>query len=140
MEFATGALGTLLPKLGQLLQDEYNLQTGVKNNIKFLTRELESIQAALRDVGEVPPEQLSELVRVWARDARELSYDMEDVVDKFLVRVQGRDELPSKSSIKRFFKNMVKDAFTKAPTRHQVGQEINDIKERVKGIAERRDR
>jgi disease resistance protein RPM1 len=63
MEFATGALGLLLPKLGQLLRDEYNLQKGAKSNIEFLTSELESIRAALRDVGEVPPEQLSEVIK-----------------------------------------------------------------------------
>ncbi|KAG2559421.1 hypothetical protein PVAP13_8NG309755 [Panicum virgatum] len=84
MEFATGALGTLLPKLGQLLQDEYNLQEGAKKNIEFLTRELQSIEAALCSVGELPPEQVSELVKIWAHDARELSYDMEDIVDTFL--------------------------------------------------------
>ena len=95
MEFATGALGTLLPKLGQLLQDEYNLQNGVKKDIEFVTRELESIRGAFRDVGEVPQEQLKEAVKIWARDVRELSYDMEDIVDTFLVRVQG-SEPPSK--------------------------------------------
>ncbi|CAO2141891.1 unnamed protein product [Urochloa humidicola] len=138
MEFATGALGTLLPKLGKLLKDEHNLQKGVKENIGFLSRELESIQAALRSVGEVPPEQLSELVKVWARDVRELSYDMEDIVDTFLVRVEG-PERPSKRSAKRFIKKM-KDAFNKVKVHHDIGQEIKDIKERVKEIAERRHR
>ena len=121
MELATGALGSLLPKLGQLLQDEYNLQKGAKKNIEFLTRELQSIQAALRSV--------------WAHDARELSYDMEDIVDTFLVRVQGSDP-PSRKSSKKFFKKM-RDIVTKAKTRHEIGQ---DIKERVKEVAERRDR
>jgi disease resistance protein RPM1 len=59
MVFAMGALGTLLPKLGQLVQDEYKLQKGVKKDIEFVSRELD---AALRNVGEVPPEQLREQV------------------------------------------------------------------------------
>ena len=106
MEFATGALGTLLPKLGQLLQDEYNLQKGVKKDIEFVTRELDSMRAALSDVGEVTQEQLNNTVKMWARDVRELSYDMEDIVDTFLVRVQG-SEPPSKRSVKRFIKKML---------------------------------
>jgi len=133
-----GALGTLLPKLGQLLRDEYNLQKGAKKNIEFLTRELQNIQAALRSVGELPPEQVDELVKIWAHDARELSYDMEDIVDTFLVRVQGPDP-PSKKSSKRFFKKM-RDIVTKAKTRHEIDQDIRDIKDRVKEVAERRDR
>jgi disease resistance protein RPM1 len=138
MEFATGALGTLLPKLAQLLKDEYNLQKGAKKNVEFLTRELESVQAALRNVGEVPREQLNEQVKIWARDARELSYDMEDIVDTFLVRVQG-PEAPSKRSAKRFVKKM-KHIFTKVTARREIGQEIKDIKERVEEVARRRDR
>ncbi|KAL6654694.1 hypothetical protein ACP70R_008159 [Stipagrostis hirtigluma subsp. patula] len=132
------ALGALLPKLAQLLQGEYNLQRGVKKNIEFLERELNVMHAALRAVGEVPSEQLTELVRIWAQDVRELSYYMEDVVDTFLVRVEGPDP-PSKRSIKRFFKKMFKKV-TKCTTCHQIGKEIEDIKERVEEVAKRRDR
>ncbi|CAO2200107.1 unnamed protein product [Urochloa humidicola] len=139
MEFATGALGTLLPKLGQLLQNEHNLQKGAKKNVEFLTRELESIHAALRKVGNMPPEQIDEQITIWARDVREESYDMEDMVDTFLVRVQGPDERPSKWSAKRFIEDMVGFA-TKAKIQRDINQEINDIKERVKEVAERRDR
>ncbi|CAN6363428.1 unnamed protein product [Urochloa humidicola] len=138
MEFVTGALGTLLPKLGQLLRDEYNLHKGAKKNIESLKRELESIHAALRSVGEVPLEQLSDLVRIWANDAREVSYDMEDIVDTFLVHVQGTNR-PSKKSSKRFIKKM-KDFVTKAKTRHEIGQDIKNINERVMEVAERRKR
>lgn len=138
MEFVTGALGTLLPKLGELLNDEYNLQKGAKKDIQFLTKELESSHAVLRSVGEVPPEQLKEEVRIWARDVREVSYDMEDIVDTFLVRVEG-PEPPSKRSTKRFIKEMIRKV-TKAPTTHHIAQDIKDIKERVKEVAERRER
>lgn len=139
MEFATGALGTLLPKLGQLLLDEYSLHKGVKKDIEFVTRELESMHAALLDVGEVPKEQLNNTVKIWARDVRELSYDMEDIVDTFLVRVQG-SEPPSKRSAKRFIKKKMTSIVSTAKIRHEIGQEIKDIKERVKEVAERRDR
>ncbi|XP_025828010.1 putative disease resistance protein At1g50180 isoform X2 [Panicum hallii] len=138
MEVATGALGTLIPKLGQLLQDEYNLQKGAKKNIEFLSKELERIRAALCNVGEVPVEQLNELVRIWSRDVRELSYDMEDIVDTFMGRVQGPDT-PSKKSAKRFIKKLG-NIVTKAKTRHEIAKEIKDIKERVREVAERRDR
>ncbi|KAG2559364.1 hypothetical protein PVAP13_8NG302000 [Panicum virgatum] len=96
------------------------------------------MHAALRSVGEVPREELKEQVKIWARDVRELSYDMEDIVDTFLVRVKG-PKPPSKRSAKRFLKKMM-GIVTKATTRHEIGQEIKDIKERVKEVAERRDR
>ena len=96
------------------------------------------MHAALCSVGKVPREELKEQVKIWARDVRELSYHMEDIVDTFLVRVKG-PESPSKRSGKRFLKKMM-GIVTKATTRHEIGQEIKDIKERVKEVAERRDR
>ncbi|CAO2153100.1 unnamed protein product [Urochloa humidicola] len=138
MEFGTGALGTLLRKLGQLLQDEYNLHKGIKNNIRFLKEELESIEPALCKIGNTPLDELDGQLRIWARQAREVSYDMEDIVDTFLVRVQGPNR-PSKRSAKRFIKKM-RDTVTKVKIRHDIGQKINDIKERVKQIADRNNR
>ena len=103
MELGTAAIGSLLPKLVKLLKEERNLHKGMRKKIKSLSRELQSMDAVLRKVAEVPPDQLEELVKLWARDVRELSYDMEDIVDTFLVRVKG-PEPPSKRSAKRFFK------------------------------------
>ena len=40
MEFASVALSILLPKLDQLLQDEYILQKGARNSIRYLYKEL----------------------------------------------------------------------------------------------------
>jgi len=134
MEFAS----TLLPKLAKLLQDEYKLHKGARKGIEFLHGELEAMRAALRKIGVVPREQLDDPQRIWARDVRELSYDMEDIIDTFMVDVEGPDP-PSKRGAKKIFKKMVRKV-TKAMARREVAQEINDIKERVKELAERRDR
>jgi disease resistance protein RPM1 len=134
---ATGALGSLLSKLAKLLHGEYKLQRGVRKNIQFVTKEVETVQAALLVVGEVPPEQLTEQVRIWAQDARELSYDMEDVVDTFLVRVEGPDP-PSRRSSRNFFQKL-KDILAMGK-RHQIGEQIEDIKKRVEELAALRDR
>lgn len=47
MEIVTGAIPSVITKLGDLLIGEYNLQKGVKGEIRFLQSELESMKGAL---------------------------------------------------------------------------------------------
>nr|CAC29243.1 MLA6-2 protein [Hordeum vulgare subsp. vulgare]CAC29244.1 MLA6-2 protein [Hordeum vulgare subsp. vulgare] len=84
MDIVTGAISNLIPKLGELLTEEFKLHKGVKKNIEDLGKELESMNAALIKIGEVPREQLDSQDKLWADEVRELSYVIEDVVDKFL--------------------------------------------------------
>jgi hypothetical protein len=62
-DIVMGAMGSIIPKLGELLKEEYNLQTGVKERIRSLTKELEVAQASLCKVSEVPWGQLDKLGR-----------------------------------------------------------------------------
>ncbi|KAF7046764.1 hypothetical protein CFC21_055765 [Triticum aestivum] len=139
MDLATGAMGSLLLKLGDLLTEEYKMQTGIKQDVEYLKRELTSMYAALRKAGDVPRDQLDELVKLWADEVRDLSFIMEDIVDKFLVRVEGAEPAIKPRKIKKLMKKMG-NLFTKSRTRHEISDEIRAIKVRVKEAADRRDR
>ncbi|XP_062211497.1 disease resistance protein RGA5-like [Phragmites australis] len=138
MDLMTGAMGILPSKLLELLKEEYKLQKGVRAEVKSLSRELESIHAALRKVVAVPWDQLDEQVKVWAREVREASYDLEDVLDTFLVRIEGR-EPADPSRLKRAMKKMG-DLFSKVKARHDIADAIEDIKKQLQEVAERRAR
>ncbi|XP_044362054.1 disease resistance protein RGA5-like [Triticum aestivum] len=139
MDLATGAMGSLLLKLGKLLMEEYKLQTNVKEDVEYLKRELTSMYAALRKVGGMPRDQLDDQLKLWANEVRDLSFIMEDIVDKFLVRVEGAEPAIKPRKLKKLMKKMG-NLFRKNKTHHEISDEIKDIKGRVKEAAERRDR
>ncbi|CAL4991206.1 unnamed protein product [Urochloa decumbens] len=135
MELATGALPNIITKLGDLLIGEYNLQKGVKGEIRFLRSDLESMQSALKKISDTPREQLDIQDKIWARDLRELSYDIEDSIDTFMVR-DTANESSKLHGIKKFVDRSV-SLFRKAKTRHGIATEITEIKSRVVEVHER---
>ncbi|KAL6870926.1 hypothetical protein ACP4OV_014774 [Aristida adscensionis] len=139
MDLVTGAMGNLGPKLLQLLHDEYKLHKGVRKKIKFVSEELESIHGALRKVAAVPPDQLDEQVKIWARQVREASYDMEDILDTFLVRVEGTPGSGDQGRLKGSLKKMGK-LFSKGKARRDIACAIEDIKKQLQEVAERQAR
>ncbi|XP_044974800.1 disease resistance protein Pik-2-like [Hordeum vulgare subsp. vulgare] len=139
MQVVTGAMGALIPKLFQLLNEEYNLQKGVKQDVEFLTKELPSMHEALRKVADVPRDQLDRQVKIWADEVRELSYVMEDVVDSFLASVQGSQPAANSHKLKELLKKMG-NLLPRGKTRRKIAKKIKGIKIQVKEVADRRDR
>ncbi|VAI52565.1 unnamed protein product [Triticum turgidum subsp. durum] len=137
MEFATGAMSSLLPKLGELLKEEYKLKESVKKGIEELEAELESMQAALVKVSSVPLDQLDRQVKIWANEVRELSYAIEDSLDSFVTRVEGVE--PTKTKIKHLLKT-ARGELTKFKARHEMANDIKNIESQVRKIKERRDK
>ncbi|XP_048548080.1 disease resistance protein RGA5-like [Triticum urartu] len=98
----------------------------------------------LSKVGDVPPEQLDPQVRIWAAKVRELSYNMEDAVDAYMVRVYdgshgdlGPNNL--KNRVKKFFKR-TKKLLSKGKALHQISGAIQDAQELAKELGELRQR
>ncbi|CAN6362797.1 unnamed protein product [Urochloa humidicola] len=142
MDLVTGTLGKLPSKLLVLLSDEYKLQTGVKDQIRCLNRELESMHDALRKVAKVPLDQLDEQVRLWARDVREAYYDTEDILDTFLVRVDGDPKGPTDANnVKRLVKMMGNlFSLSKVKARHEIAAAIDALSKELEEVAKRRER
>ncbi|VAI70264.1 unnamed protein product [Triticum turgidum subsp. durum] len=131
MEAAAGALSPVLRKLGELLAGEYNLEKRVKKGVQSLRTELEMIHAVLREVGKVPLDQLQEPVRIWAGKVRDLSCDMEDAVDDFLVRVdEGPCSKPTnmRNRVKKFLKKTTK-LFGNGKALHQISSAIKEAQD-----------
>uniref|UniRef100_A0A0E0MI95 AAA+ ATPase domain-containing protein n=1 Tax=Oryza punctata TaxID=4537 RepID=A0A0E0MI95_ORYPU len=131
IDVATGALGSLLPKLALLLQDgfKHNLPKSARHDIHFLSMELQMIHTVLRDVANSRAEQQGH-IKLWALDVRELSYDVEDAVDTILVRL-GLESTEASSTRSRFMK------ITMRATTHKFSDEIKEIKSRVIVVCER---
>nr|UBY07489.1 NBS-LRR disease resistance protein [Dasypyrum villosum] len=59
-----------------------------EEGIESIVTELTLMHDALCKVAEVPADQLDKGVKIWAGKVKELSYQMEDIVDAFMVRVE----------------------------------------------------
>ncbi|CAM0947011.1 unnamed protein product [Alopecurus aequalis] len=136
MNLTLSAMGSLLPKLGELLKEEYKMQTSVKRDVEAFSDELASMRGALCRVAEVPRDQLDEEVKLWAGDIRELSYDTEDVVDSLLVRVKGSETDADMDGFGELVSKM-KSLFKKGKTHRQIA---TAIKEHVQDVAARHER
>ncbi|CAN6239659.1 unnamed protein product [Urochloa humidicola] len=138
MDLVTGPVGNVIVKLGKLLHAEYKLQKGLPEEIEYLKHELKGAQTALCQVGEVRPEQLDPHVRRWACEIREASYDMEDILDTFLVEVA--DPAERKDGVLKRLQEKMSKLFKKSKKRHTIAGAIEDMKKRLQEVADRRDR
>ncbi|KAF7027207.1 hypothetical protein CFC21_039270 [Triticum aestivum] len=127
----TGALSSLLGKLTTLLSDEYKLLKGVRKDIAFLERELRRMQILVNILADM--EKLDKLAKDWKGTMRDLSYDMEDCIDRFMVRL-------GKGDAKRGFMKRTVRRLNTIFARHGIGTQIKELKARVVEESERRQR
>lgn len=130
---STGAMGSLLKKLGTMLSDEYKLLKGVRDDIKFLKDELEAMQAFLILMADV--EEPDDQAKLRANAIRELSYDIEDKIDKFMVLVDHESGSNSEGFKEIFEKSMKK--ITNIKARHKIAKNVKDIKRKIMEHSER---
>ncbi|EAY97104.1 hypothetical protein OsI_19027 [Oryza sativa Indica Group] len=127
---ATGVMGSLLAKLSALLGEERGLLKGVKGDIRFLRDELSTMNVFLMKMASVE-ENMDVQVKDWRNKVRELSYDIEDCIDLFMHKLNRGDD---KVNIVLKMAKKIRMLWS----RHQIANQIQELKARVKEESDRR--
>lgn len=117
-----------------MLSDEYKLLKGARDDIKFLKDELEAMHAFLLVMADV--EEPDKQAKLRANAIRELSYDMEDKVDKFMLLIDDPESSSKSDSCKELFNKSMKK-ITSIKTRHNIAKDVRDIMNQVNTVSER---
>ncbi|XP_047078919.1 disease resistance protein RPM1-like [Lolium rigidum] len=117
---ARSLVGGALSKAASAAADEMSLLMGVRKDIWFIKDELETMQAFLVAAEAMKEKDL--LLKVWAKQVRDLSYNIEDCLGEFMVHVASQ-------SLSRQLRKL-KD-------RHRIAMQIRDLKSRVEEVSNR---
>ncbi|XP_066333639.1 disease resistance protein Pik-2-like [Miscanthus floridulus] len=127
---ATGVLGSVIDKLADMLTDKYNLARDVKQGIRSLQDELRTMEAMLLRLEDKDDDQIDPLAKDWRSKVRELSYDIEDCVDRFVL---NHSHGGSKANFVRKAMQEVKTLFEDGG----IAEEIRELKRLVSKQSER---
>ncbi|VAI62970.1 unnamed protein product [Triticum turgidum subsp. durum] len=126
-----GVLGPLLGKLTSLLAGECARLKGVRREIRSLKAELTSMHAAVHKYTTLQDPDVQ--VKAWISLVRELAYDIEDVIDKFIHRLGNGGQ--HQGTFKEFFRKTSRRLKTLGSHRG-IANQINNLKIRLKEVKE----
>ncbi|XP_030520512.2 disease resistance protein RPM1-like [Rhodamnia argentea] len=126
---AESAVALLLGKLSTLVEKEVKLLKGVRGELVPIKDEFVRMKAFLANA-ESSQEDDPEL-KVWVEQVRDVAYDVEDILDKFMVNL-ARDH---GHGFMRYF-HKIKSSIHNLKARHHISSEIADLKSRFSSIAE----
>ncbi|XP_066333596.1 disease resistance protein PIK6-NP-like [Miscanthus floridulus] len=129
---ATGVLGIVIDKLAAMLTDKYNLARDVKQGIRSLQDELRTMEAMLLRLEDKDDDQIDPLAKDWRSKVRELSYDIEDCIDRFVLNHSYGDGGSTANFVHKAIQ-MVKTLFKD----RGIAEEIRRLKRPVSEQSER---
>ncbi|PIA44119.1 hypothetical protein AQUCO_01700024v1 [Aquilegia coerulea] len=132
---AESVVAFLLEKLVLVVDQEVELLKGVRNEINQMKDEFQSIKALLRRCRRKG-------VKEWVEQVRDVAYEIEDVLDEFILSHQtGHTDTDThgRGSFVRFIANVI-HLFTCFEVEHEIGTHIKDIRIRIQEISNRRQR
>ncbi|CAM0958963.1 unnamed protein product [Alopecurus aequalis] len=127
VDVSRGAMGSLLDKLGKLLTGDYSLDPSIKKDIESFSDDLRKMHQDLLKLENVDG------AKDWVDEVRELSYHIEDMVDRFLVYVVPDS---GRSGFKELKHEGLKLLVNGIPTHHQIDNVTSYIKDKVQAVAD----
>ncbi|XP_031494619.1 disease resistance protein RPM1-like [Nymphaea colorata] len=127
---ADSAVGFLVNKLNNLVMEEVMLLSGVLDEVEELKEELESMRSFLKDA-EMRKER-EEGVKTWVKQVRSAAYQVEDILDDFVLRVAGQQHGVA-------FLRRLLCCFKGLSARHVVATRIQTVRRRITRISQRKD-
>nr|XP_029122188.1 disease resistance protein RPM1-like [Elaeis guineensis] len=128
---AGGALQFALQKLDSLLVKEQQLLRRVDTGVKDIREELECIKSFLR---EADAREDRDGMKTWVNQVREIAYDIEDVLDEFMLHF----DQPHGHGFASFLHRGV-HYIKHLGTRRRIATAIQEIKIQVHNISQRKD-
>ncbi|KAF7086899.1 hypothetical protein CFC21_090151 [Triticum aestivum] len=127
-----GVLGPLLGKLTGLLAGECARLKGVRREIRSLKSELTCMHGAVEKYTMMQDPDVQ--VKKWMSLVRELTYDIEDVIDKFIHQLSNEGH-QHQGGFKEFFRKTARRLKTLG-SRRGIANQINDLKIRLEQVKE----
>ncbi|KAH9751736.1 hypothetical protein KPL71_014411 [Citrus sinensis] len=134
------------------VKQQARLVTGVRQEVKKLTINLEAIRAVLEDA-EKRQMQHDKAVTLWLDQLKDASYDMEDVLEEWTtsrlkLQIEGVDDdnalalAPYKKKVRSFFCAVSNcfGSFKQLCLRHDIAVKIRGINEKLDDIASQKDK
>lgn len=129
---STGAMNSVLAKLTSLLMDEkMSLPKGIRKQLRFFRDELTTMNGLIQKLADT--EDLDPLVKGWMRLVREMTYDVEDVLDEFI-----HSAAQGKGNINLFRKATWR--LKSLQSRHWIQEKLQELKQCLIDASERRSR
>jgi uncharacterized protein YeeX (DUF496 family) len=82
---STGVMSSLLGKLARLMGEEFAKFRKLRKEVKFMSDELSSMKDALGSLADV--DDLDAQTKRWRDTVREMSFDIEDIIDDFMLNI-----------------------------------------------------
>ncbi|PIN07646.1 Apoptotic ATPase [Handroanthus impetiginosus] len=127
---AESAVSFLFDQLSVWLQETQKLLAGFTEEVQLIRGEIGQMRAFLRvaDANEESDPQLKE----WVRQVREIAYDTEDVLERYMLRFAYHDAHGFRGYLKKNYASL-----KNLKARHQIASEIKAIRSRLENALKR---